>query len=311
MTRVLIFGTGALACGLGGRLAGRAGATVTLAGTWREAIDAIRRDGIRVHDEAGSWSVPADALPLADLPPADIALVLVKAYQTEALVPFARRAVEAGALLVTLQNGLGPLAILQDAVGPSFVAGGVATLGATLLGPGEVRVHPGGVVLGEADTDPADPRLRTLALLLTVAGFPTEVTQHLDTAVWTKLAVNCAINPLTALTGLANGALLSHPRLGALMTDAAREVAAVARARGIVLEDDPVARAMDVARTTAANRSSMLQDLERGSLTEIDALCGAVVREARRLAVPVPTNEWLWREVKAREGARGPRRIPA
>jgi 2-dehydropantoate 2-reductase len=55
----------------------------------------------------------------------------------------------------------------------------------------------------------------------------------------------------------------------------------------------------------------MLQDLDRGALTEIDALCGAVVREARRLQVPAPTNEWLWREVKARESRRRPDRIPA
>jgi 2-dehydropantoate 2-reductase len=83
---------------------------------------------------------------------------------------------------------------------------------------------------------------------------------------------------------------------------AAREVGAVAAAKGIALGADPAELAFDVAARTAGNRSSMLQDLDRGAATEIDALCGAVVAEGSALGVPTPVNAALWREVREREG---------
>ena len=85
------------------------------------------------------------------------------------------------------------------------------------------------------------------------------------------------------------------------MGAAAAEVAAVAQAKGIRLAEDPRGQAETVALATADNRASMLQDMERGVPTEVDFLNGAVVREARRLGVRVPVNEWLWRSVHARE----------
>jgi len=312
MTRVLIFGTGAMACAVGAILARGGRALVTLAGTWREALRAIGERGIVVHDANGSWTAPVAAVALPEVPAADLAIVLVKAPQTEGIAPFARQSAEAGALVVSLQNGLGSLAVLREALGALPLAAGIATLGATVLHPGEVRVFPGEVLLGATGTAVVDDRLASLAVLLSEAGIPARLTPRLENAVWAKLAVNCAINPLAAMTGLTNGGLLKHPRVAALLKDAAREVQAVAAARGTPIDGDPAAQAADVARATAANRSSMLQDIDRGRPTEIEALCGAVVREARRLAVPVPVNEWLWREVKAREaGGTRAQRIPA
>jgi 2-dehydropantoate 2-reductase len=83
------------------------------------------------------------------------------------------------------------------------------------------------------------------------------------------------------------------------MARAALECAAVAAARGIRLPfADPVEHAREVARLTAANRSSMLQDVLRGAPTECDAIYGAVVREGERLGVPVPVNAELWRRLR-------------
>jgi 2-dehydropantoate 2-reductase len=122
---------------------------------------------------------------------------------------------------------------------------------------------------------------------------------------WRKLAVNAAINALTALAGLPNGALLDDPVLAADMAAAAREVGAVAAAAGVDLGADPAELARAVARATAANRSSMLQDLARGAPTEVDAIQGEVLRLGRRLGVPTPVNERLWRAVRSREAAAG------
>jgi 2-dehydropantoate 2-reductase len=141
-----------------------------------------------------------------------------------------------------------------------------------------------------------------LVLALQAAGIETETTVEIDRLVWRKLAVSCAINPVTALLGRRNGALLSSTDSRERAAAAAREVAALAQAKGMDLDADPAELAFDVAERTAGNRSSMLQDLDRGATTEIDAMCGAVVAEGRRLGIPTPVNEDLWRRIRAREG---------
>ena len=123
---------------------------------------------------------------------------------------------------------------------------------------------------------------------------------QVDSLLWGKLAVNCAINALTALLRVPNGELLARPDAAAVMDEAATECAAVARARGIPLPfADAAAQARSVAAHTASNRSSMFQDILRGAPTEIDAINGAVAQAGARLGVAVPVNTTLWRLVRA------------
>jgi 2-dehydropantoate 2-reductase len=116
---------------------------------------------------------------------------------------------------------------------------------------------------------------------------------------WGKLVINAAINPLTALLRISNGKLLVIPEVHELMAEAAREAAIVAARRGVKLPyADPVTAVEDVARKTAANTSSMLQDVLRGTPTEIDAINGAIVQAAEKLGVPTPVNRMLWQLVR-------------
>jgi 2-dehydropantoate 2-reductase len=122
----------------------------------------------------------------------------------------------------------------------------------------------------------------------------------LESLVWGKLVASASINPLTALLQIPNGELLQRPAAAALLDAAAREVAAVAKARGTRLPfEDAGAYAAEVARNSAGNSSSMLQDVRRGSETEIDAINGAVAGEAVRLGVAAPVNRTLWQLVRA------------
>jgi 2-dehydropantoate 2-reductase len=298
--RLVLFGTGALACAVGARLA-RAGERVLLVGRWDAARAVLRARGVLVEDPDGTWAAPVEtASPEEIQGPVEAAFVAVKAPLTASVAPALARVLSPTGLAVTLQNGLGPRAVLAAALGARRVAAGVAFLGARLLSPGEVRVLPGRLVLGE---EPATAELvRRLAARMRKAGLEVETTGDIDRVVWAKLAANCAINPLTALHGIPNGALLADPDLRRAMHAAAREVGAVAQARGLDLGADAAALAEQVAEATADNLSSMLQDLERGVTTEIDALSGAVAEEGRRLGVPTPVNEDLWRRVRAREG---------
>lgn len=291
--RVLVVGTGAMASLFAARLARFTRAAVTLTGTWLEARAAIVSHGVHVEESSGSWSARPDVAPLeGPHPPADFVLVLVKSHQTGLVAETVARALRPAGHALTLQNGLGNQEALLRATGPGRVSVGVATLGATLVRPGYVRATPGSVALGAGPSPPSG--LLRLADLLTAAGFETTLEADVDRVVWRKLAVNCAINPLSALFGCPNGELLAVPERRASLVRAAREVGAVAAAKGIDLGADPAELALEVAAKTASNRSSMLQDMLRGVPTEIEALNGAVVREAHALGVPVPVNESLW-----------------
>jgi 2-dehydropantoate 2-reductase len=297
---IAVFGTGAVACTIGGWLARGGAGPVVLVGSWGAGREAIARRGIVVHEPTGTWSVRVAVASVEEPPrPVGQALVLTKSPRTPGVARALARVLAPAGLAVTLQNGLGHREVLEAALGRRRVAVGTALLGARLLSPGEVSVVPGRVVLGEEPE--TVERLRGLAARLRAARVEVQTTRDVPRLVWEKLVANCAINPLTALAGVPNGALLEDPELRATLLAAAAEVGAVAAARGIPL-GDPGTIALRVAEATAANRSSMLQDLERGATSEIDALNGAVAAEGRRLGVPTPVNSSLWHRVREREG---------
>ena len=298
---ILIVGTGALACLFAARLAA-SGSRVQMLGTWQEGIAALHTGGVTLVEQDGarrSYAVQASTNP-SDFAGSPFALVLVKAWQTERAAAHLFDCLAVDGVALTLQNGLGNREMLVAHLGAERVAFGVTTGGATLLGPGEVR--PGGegqISLG------AHPRLEPLARVLRAAGFKVDVVEDVDSLAWSKLLVNAAINPLTALLGIPNGELLSRPSARKLSASLAREVAVVAAKKGIALPfADPVTVVEEVARRTSANQSSMLQDVLRGAPTEIDAICGAVVTAGKDVGVPTPVNEVMWKLVSAlRENA--------
>lgn len=276
----------------------RAGHRVTLAGSWPAALAVVARDGVRVEEGAEAWSAPARSVRLdAPIPPQDLVLVLVKSTRTSAVAGPAARAAGIGGWILTVQNGLGNREALEAEAGRGRVGLGVTTAGATLLGPGRIRAFPAPTLLG----DDGAGRAERVAALFRDAGLECRVAPDIASVVWRKLAVNCAINPLSALAGVANGALLEHPGWRAQLEAAAGEAAAVAAALGIALDADPVALALETAHRTAGNRSSMLQDLERGVPTEIAAINGAVAALGRRLGVATPVNDALIRAIQERE----------
>jgi 2-dehydropantoate 2-reductase len=295
---LLIVGTGAMACLFAARLSA-VHVPVILLGSWPEALAAIREHGVRVMEATGqeqAYRVQVATEP-GECARVRYALVLVKSWQTERAARLLARCLAGDGLALTLQNGLGNQETLAAALGEERVALGVTTAGANLLAPGVVRpAGDGATTLGE------HPRLEPLAELLRRAGFHPTVAASLDALLWGKLVINAAINPLTALLGVLNGELLERPTARDLMAAAACEAAAVAAAcRKSLTYDDPVAAVEAVARRTAANRSSMLQDVQRGAPTEIDAICGAIVRAGEAAGVQTPINKTLWQLVKARD----------
>ncbi len=282
-------------------------ANVSLFGTWAEQIDALRRDGLTITYPDGRQTNHRLSITnnLADMPPADIALILVKSHQTERAARQAAQVLKPDGVAITLQNGLGNLEKLAEAVGPQRAALGITAQGATVRAPGQLYHAGQGPTHLAKIPGPHGKRLAEAAALFNSVGLETTLVDNADSLVWGKLAINAGINPLTALFEVPNGALAEDERLRQVMTAAAKEVAQVAAAQGIHLPyDDAANRTVEVSRATATNRSSMLQDVSRAAPTEIDAISGAVVRFGKRLGIPTPVNEFLLGLVKAKEAGR-------
>jgi 2-dehydropantoate 2-reductase len=296
---MLIVGTGALATLFAARLSA-SGVPVTVLGSWKEGLEALRQDGARLID--GDGRLLAASVRATDDPSAckgaRLALVLVKTWQTERAAAQLSECLAGDGLAISLQNGLGSREILAGFLGETRVGLGVTTGGATLLGPGLARLGGEGIISVEKHA-----RLGALQSVLHAAGFRVETVPNVRALVWGKLVVSTAINPLTALLGVPNGGLLERPAARSLMAELARETAALARALGVELPfSDPAAQAEAVARQTGGNLSSMLQDVKRGVPTEIDAICGAVARAGQASGVPVPVNRVMWELVGALRG---------
>ncbi len=294
---ILIMGTGALAGLFAARLAG-AGRDVTVLGSWPAGLQALKRHGIRLLEADGReccYAVTATGRP-AKAGLIRQALVLVKSWQTARAAAQLAACLAPDGLALTLQNGTGNRETLVQALGATRVAAGVTTTGANLLDPGLVQAAGRGVVsLGP------HPRLGPLRDTLRQAGFVLESSADVEALLWGKIVINAAINPITALLNISNGQLLEIQPARDLAANIAREAAAVAVALGIRLPyPDPQVAIEAVARRTAANRSSMLRDIQRGAPTEINAICGAIVRAGEQTGVPTPLNRTLWQLVRAR-----------
>jgi 2-dehydropantoate 2-reductase len=285
-----------MACLVAARLSA-AGNTVLMLGSWPAGLQALRSQGVTLVEADGNqrtYFVQVTDDP-AQCKGARYALVLVKSWQTRRAAQQLKQCLNKDGVALTLQNGVGNREILVEVLGAPRVALGVTTLGANLAQPGRVVASGEGTIsIG------VHFRLDPLVETLRAAGFTVEDAPDPDVLLWGKLVINAAINPLTALLRVTNGELLNRPTARSTMMSLAREAAAVAIAQGLRLPyDDPFSAVEDTAQRTANNRSSMLQDVERGTPTEIDAICGAIVRSGEQAEIPTPVNYLVWQLVKA------------
>jgi 2-dehydropantoate 2-reductase len=302
--RVVVIGAGAMGGLLGARLAA-SGHDVLLYDVWREHVAAIQRDGLMVEELDGTlvrYQARATDQPPLAIGMADLVLLQVKAYDTEAaLAPFAGK-LRPETFVLSLQNGLGNLEQARRALpGHARILLGTTAHASMVTRPGRLRhAGKGPNVIG--DPDGAGIDLTPIAQAFNGAGFDTEVADDILAKVWTKLSANVAINPLCALTGSLIGAILDDPDLSSLSAAAVSEFDAVREAAGVArAERDYVAYARHIMELTRRNPASMLQDIRAGRRTEIDAINGAVARLGDELGVPTPVNHWLTALVRQRE----------
>ena len=308
--RVLVLGAGAIGSVLGGFLA-RSGHDITLLGrAWH--LDAVRQQGLTITGLWGEHQVRnlSTATRLQDIERRaefDWIFVCVKAHQTAEAANLLPRLLGPQTLVCAFQNGLGNYEALTAAVAPDRVALARIIFGVE-LDPGRVRVTvcADDVLIGAPDARFPGPAAARLAAALQESGIPTRETAAILSALWSKVLYNCALNGLSTLLEVSYGRLLDHELARRMMEEIIQEAYRVAAARQIRLEPSTAQAYLELLfirliPDTAAHHSSMLQDLHRGKLTEIEALNGAIVRLGAERGIAAPTNALVTRLVHARE----------
>lgn len=290
--KIAMFGSGGVGGYYGARLQ-QAGEEVTFIARGPHA-EAMRRDGLRIRSEAG------DALlkPVrvvedpAHAGVQDLVIVAVKLWDSEsaarALGPMAGPATA----VVSLQNGVDKDEVLARQIGEEKVLGGVTHVFAVISSPGVIQ-HTGKlarITIGELGGGRTE-RLERIAAALRKAGIEAIVSDDIRRVTWEKFVFLTALSGLTALTRKPVGEVRAHPATRALLLDALRETAQVARAEGVRLDQGlPEQQLKAIDGLNPAMLSSMAQDLLRGKRLELEWLSGAVVRRAQKLGVSAPVH---------------------
>jgi 2-dehydropantoate 2-reductase len=299
--KIVMMGPGAMGSLFGGLLT-LLGEEVWLVGIREEQVETICSVGLTFEEKGKVQIIPMNATyDVTSVGEADLVIFFVKTYDTEKAVSDALVLEKEDTIFLTLQNGLGNEEVICKKMDRKKVMLGVTGHGSTLLRPGHIR-HAGWgkTFVGELDHRITDRTIR-IAQMFCKAGIETEASSNIHDQVWGKLLVNVGINALTALTGFKNGQLADYPETVSLMEKLVLEAAEVARRKGIHIEENPMDKVRKAVEATRENRSSMGQDFDQRRKTEIDAINGAIVREAQLLGIPVPFNQAVTDLVKAIE----------
>ncbi len=286
---VVVMGSGGVGGYFGARLA-RAGQGVTFVARGAH-LEAIRREGLRVRSTIeGEYVVKAEAVERLDgRPRADMVLLCVKAFDTDAALLAVRPVVGPETAVLSLQNGVESAEKIEAALGPGHALGGVAYVFAAIEAPGVIAHRAAGrIALGEFDGR-LTSRSQRLRDVFAVAGVPADLSTEIPRVLWEKYVFICAHAAVTAVTRCPIGTARSVPETWRLYRTLVEEGAALAAAAGVPLGADVVDRTMAAASTLASETtSSLAYDLARGRRLEVEGLHGYAVRLGERLGVPTP-----------------------
>ncbi len=301
--KIAVMGAGAVGCYYGALLA-RAGHDVTLIARPAHVQAIAQAGGLWLHTDAGAECIALRASTEASAARgAQWVLFCVKSTDTDSAGHALAAHVDAGAVVLSLQNGVDNAERLQAILGTAVLPS-VVYVACAMIAPGQVR-HLG---RGELVLAPG-PASAAIASALRSAAIPTEISDNVAGALWAKLVLNGVYNPLSAITRLPYGAIAgstgaagdANVNVVQVMTDIVQECQAVAQARGVALPGNILASTLALAHSMPQQHSSTAQDLARGKRSEIDHLNGFIVRQGEALGIATPVNRLLHALVKLLE----------
>ena len=302
--RICILGAGALGCSIGGVLA-QGGSEVIFVDPFQAHVEAINANGLKMRVGNAEKIVRVKAYTQCErLPQVDLIIVLVKSFATREAIESARSLVGKHTLVMSIQNGLGHEEILADVVGREHVLAAKTYVGGVFLEPGHIISGYQGkqTYIGELDGR-LTPRLQAVVDAFNKANLMTTASTNIVGTMWDKLLVNVATGALCGITRLPYGWLYQLPEIEETALAAVAEGIAVAKANDIKLvsEDPQYFWKLAAEGLPPEFKTSLLQSLEKGQMTEIDFINGSVVRWGERSGIPTPVNRTLVACVKGIE----------
>ncbi|HRK19963.1 MAG TPA: 2-dehydropantoate 2-reductase [Hyphomicrobiaceae bacterium] len=305
--KIAIIGVGAMGSVYAALLAS-GGHEVWAIDTWREHVDKIRSDGLKVEGASGNRTVRLNATTnAADVKDADLVIIATKDDGADAAARSALAIAKPEAPILTIQNGLGSADKVAAVVGSKrIMMGVVGGFGASMKGPG--HAHHNGmefVRLGEMDGGLTD-RLEVVKKTWESGGFKVLTFDDIHKMVWEKLICNCTYSGPCALTNLRVGEIQASPQGWSISSACATEAYNVARAKGIKLDfTDPVRYVWEFGQKIPGSRPSMLLDHLAGRKAEVDNINGAIPREGAKVSIATPVNSLVVALLKAKEQSFG------
>ena len=305
---VAVLGAGAMGCLFGGLLAEK-GLKVTLIDVWKEHIDAINKNGLKMDGFGGDRFIKINATnDPKSISPVDVVIVMCKATALEQALTNAKNIVGDKTVLMSFQNGIGHEAIMQNIVGVNKVLGGTTTQASNILGPGHIKNHASlPSWIGEYEGGLSD-RVKDIAETFTAYGLETIASDNVKKRKWMKLFALTAVGPLSAIFDMHHTELYVTNKESKLARELGKQIILetrkVAQADGVeVSEDECLEMFLKIVDSNQTNKSSMAFDIQYKRKSEIDFINGSVSKIGKKHGVPTPLNDMLYKIIKVKEGS--------
>ena len=305
---VAVLGAGAMGCLFGGLLAEK-GLKVTLIDVWKEHIDAINKNGLKMDGFGGDRFIKINATnDPKSISPVDVVIIMCKATALEQALTNAKNIVGDKTVLMSFQNGIGHEAIMQNIVGVDKVLGGTTTQASNILGPGHIKNHASlPSWIGEYEGGLSD-RVKDIAETFTAHGLETIASDNVKKRKWMKLFALTAVGPLSAIFDMHHTELYVTNKESKLARELGKQIILetrkVAQADGVeVSEDECLEMFLKIVDSNQTNKSSMAFDIQYKRKSEIDFINGSVSKIGKKHGVPTPLNDMLYKIIKVKEGS--------
>jgi 2-dehydropantoate 2-reductase len=305
--KVAVLGAGAMGCLFGGLLAEK-GLNVVLIDVWKDHVDAINKNGLKMDGQGGDRFIKIKAtIDPKSLGTVDVIIIMCKATALEQALSNAKNIIGDKTVLMSFQNGIGHEAIMQKIAGKDKVLGGTTTQASNILGPGNIKNHASlPSWIGEYEGGMSD-RVKDLAETFTAHGLETIASDNVKKRKWMKLFALTAIGPLSAIFDMHHTELYITNKESKLARELGKQIILetrkVAQADGVeVSENECLEMFQKILDSNQTNKSSMAFDIQYKRKSEIDFINGSVSKIGKKHGVPTPLNDMLYKIIKIKEG---------
>ncbi|RXG18226.1 ketopantoate reductase [Leeuwenhoekiella aestuarii] len=293
---ILIYGVGGVGGYFGGKLT-KTNNHITFIARGKH-LEAIKQNGLQVTSYKGDFVAEPDLATddLGEIPTPDLVILGVKSWQVPESIKALKPYVKSETVFLPLQNGAANAEKILEVLPNAQVLGGLCRIVAFKDGPGKIK-HPTFepiIIFGELNGSLTD-RIKALQELFQEAGFVSDSVENIQVEIWKKFLFICTISGIGGLTRVPMGKIRSSEYLFQMMKDTAREIFKVAKAKGINLTEAHMDSVFEVIQNQDAEVTASTQrDIMEGKPSELDNFNGYIVREGKRLGVPVPVNELIY-----------------